>query len=58
MNLMNPLEIAALLKRDPSHITAAIRLGGIKPQRVGLRAGLYDPDAVKKILDAIEAVKQ
>ena len=47
---MNPLQIAAQLKRKPLDLVRAIAAQNIPAQKDGLRAGLYDVDAVTEAL--------
>ena len=55
--LLNPLQLAAKLRKHPSEITKLINDNKITAHKIGLRSGLYDSDEVKAALDRIEAGK-
>jgi len=55
--LLNPLQLAAKLRKHPAEITKLINDNQITAHKIGLRAGLYDSDEVKAVLDRIESEK-
>ncbi len=58
MNAFNPLQLSAKLGRNVIEINTAIKSLNIEPQRIGLRAGLYDADEVTKALTALDEQKK
>ena len=56
--LLNPLQIAGRLKKNPAFIVRVINENKITPQKLGLRAGLYDIEELKVALQRIESEKK